>query len=172
MKLTERDLDRVELFLDDTNFDGHALNWDELVMNFGFDISGQTLQRRMNQRNFFLFIACNKPWIPEIAAARRVAWCQLMLSKYPKSEDWHHVRFSDEVHFGWGPKGKTRIIRRRGFGQRGAPSNIQRMEVKDDDYGPQNRVHFWGACGHGFKVEKLIQYTVPTNTNGKMTKRV
>ncbi len=37
-----------------------------------------------------------------------------MLERYPNPEDWDHVRFSDEVHFGWGPQGKLRVIRKPG----------------------------------------------------------
>lgn len=37
-----------------------------------------------------------------------------MKERYPKPEDWYRVRFSDEVHFGYGPQGKLRIIRKPG----------------------------------------------------------
>ena len=36
----------------------------------------------------------------------------MMYRKYPNPEDSHHVRFSVEVHFGYGPEGQLRIIRR------------------------------------------------------------
>ena len=35
-----------------------------------------------------------------------------MLNKYPNSEDWRRVRFSDEIHFGYGLESKPRILRR------------------------------------------------------------
>lgn len=170
--LSERDLDRVEAWLENADFDGHALNWDELAINFDLPITGQTLQQRFNQRNIFSFVACDKPWIPEKQAAKRVDWCKTMLQRYPNPEDWHHVRFSDEVHFGWGPEGKIRVIRPRRGGERGRPSNIQRKEVRDDGTSYQKRVHFWGAVGHGFKVQTLTQYEVPGNSNGKMNQEV
>ncbi|KAF1934605.1 hypothetical protein EJ02DRAFT_471768 [Clathrospora elynae] len=37
-----------------------------------------------------------------------------MLEKYPKPEDWQHVRFSDKVHWSIGPEGKLQIIRKPG----------------------------------------------------------
>ncbi len=37
-----------------------------------------------------------------------------MLDKYPQPEDWHRVRFSDEVYFGYGTQDKLRIIRKAG----------------------------------------------------------
>ena len=33
-----------------------------------------------------------------------------MKERYPRSEDWYCVRFSDEIHFGYGPQGKLCII--------------------------------------------------------------
>ena len=44
--------------------------------------------------------ACVTGWLADRPMARRVKWAQDMLVKYPKPEDWHRVRFSDEVHFG------------------------------------------------------------------------
>lgn len=37
-----------------------------------------------------------------------------MLKKYPDPEDWDRVRFSDEVHFGYGSEGQLNIIRQPG----------------------------------------------------------
>ena len=37
---------------------------------------------------------------------RRSEYARVMLEKYPEKEDWRHIRFSDECHFGWGPLGK------------------------------------------------------------------
>jgi hypothetical protein len=154
---TERDLSRAELFLDSTDFDDHSLNWDELVTNFDLSITGRQLRDKIQKKNFFSFIACDKPWISPKSQKLRVKCCKIMLERYPNPKDWHHVRFSDEVHFGWGLEGKTRIIRRRGNGQRGAPTNFQRKEVRDQT-DPQKRLHYWGAIGYGFKMQKLVRY--------------
>ena len=35
-----------------------------------------------------------------------------MKEKYPRLEDWHHIRFSDEVYFGYSLQGKLCIIRK------------------------------------------------------------
>ena len=37
-----------------------------------------------------------------------------MLNKYPKEKDWFPVRFSDEIHFGYGLEGKLRILHKPG----------------------------------------------------------
>ncbi len=36
----------------------------------------------------------------------------MMFKKYLKPEDWHRVRFSDEVHFGYRLEGQLQIIQR------------------------------------------------------------
>lgn len=99
-KLSKRDLDHVENVIEDTGPEGHDLNWYELVDQFGFECTARTLRNAMNSRSFFVFIAADKPWIDEALAAKRVEYARLMLSRFPTPQDWRHVRFSDEVHFG------------------------------------------------------------------------
>ena len=96
-----------------------------------------------------------------------------MLQRYPNKEDWNHVRWSDETHFGWGPQGPKLILRKRGGGSRYRPTHIQRLETKTDtkDEAITKRVHFWGAIEHNFK-SNLVEYLVPSNNNGKMSQEV
>jgi len=99
-KLSERDLDRVELFLVQNGFDSHELTWDEIADQFGFEVIGQTLRRNMAQRGVYSFIAASKLYINPKLAVLRVKWAAIMLKQHPRPEDWRLVRFSDEVHFG------------------------------------------------------------------------
>lgn len=171
-KLTERDLDHVQSFIEHTDYDGHVLDWAELCTQFGFDVYPQTLRNRMAARSIFTFVTASKPFVDEQLAALRVQWAKTMLTKYPLPIDWRHIRFSDEVHFGWGPEGRQLIIRPRGSDWRGHPSCIQRKETRDKkDQDQTKRVHFWGAVGYEFKSE-LVQYSVPGNSNGKITHKV
>jgi hypothetical protein len=96
-----------------------------------------------------------------------VAWSQFMLNKYPQPDDWHRVRFSDEVHFGWGPQGKIRIIRKSG--QRYCQDCIQ--EEHEPDKKDKKRHHCWAAAGYNFK-SNIHFHDVPGNTNGKISQRV
>ena len=64
-KQSERGLDQVERVLEENGFEGHELNWSELVDQFGFDIHPETLQRRMKERGFDSFVAYTKPSISE-----------------------------------------------------------------------------------------------------------
>jgi hypothetical protein len=93
-----------------------------------------------------------------------------MVKKYPNKEDWYSIRWSDETYFGWGPEGPHQILRKRGGSNRYKPINIQRIEARTDtkEEANQKRVHFWGAIGYNFK-SNLIEYSVPSNLNGKMS---
>ena len=95
-----------------------------------------------------------------------------MLQRYPHFIDWQHVRFSDEVHFGWGPEGRKLIIRPLGRIWKGHPQYIFQKETRSRENSDDlKRVHYWGAVGYNFK-SPLIRYEVPSNTNGKMTHQV
>ena len=101
-----------------------------------------------------------------------------MLKKYPKPEDWYRVRFSDEVHFSFGPQGRIYVLRRPG--ERSCPDCIQEQEKKKkrkkgkgkkEEEGEEEdtgyKLHAWAAIGWNFKSE-LIFYDAG-NLNGKMT---
>lgn len=111
-------------------------------------------------------IACTKSWTAPATAERRIAYAREMLQKYPTPEHWKHVRFSDEVHFGWGPRGKLRIIRKPG--QQYCPDCIQYQEgPREKD---QKRLHCWAAIGYDFKSD-IVFYDVPGNSHDHQSKR-
>lgn len=94
-------------------------------------------------------------------------YVRIMLEKYPEPEDWDRVRWSDEIHFGWGAQRQLRIIRKPG--ERYCVDCVQhREEPKAKD---EKRFHCWAAVGYNFKSE-IIFYDVPGNTNGKMSLQV
>lgn len=68
----------------------------------------------MGTMNYHTCIACHKGLVNERIAERRVQYATTMLQRYPEPKDWERVRFSDEVHFGWGLEGAIRIIRKPG----------------------------------------------------------
>ena len=71
------------------------------------------------------------------------------------------------MHSGYGPEYTLRIIRR--LGERYYPDCIQYAPEPDDKN--LKRQHVWGAAGYNFKSQ-LKFYTVPTNSNGKMSQQV
>jgi hypothetical protein len=82
------------------------------------------MQNTMSSKENHRSIVCKKGRLSGPTAARRVRVATEMLQKYPNKEDWHRVRFSDEVHFGWGIRVKIRIIVR--VGERYCPDCLQK----------------------------------------------
>lgn len=110
-----------------------------------------------------------KGWLPDRAKERRVEWATVMLDRYPQPKDWHRVRFSDEVHFGYGPEGQLRIIRKPGSRKR--PDCIQHRPPPPKEEKSRKRIHCWAAVGYNFKSD-IYFYDVPGNKNGKMPHQV
>jgi len=160
----------MELILQEDGFCSRALTWQQLGYEAGLDATGRTVQRHMGTMDYHKCIACRKGWCNERTKKRRVEYAEYWIQRYSKLEDWFSIRFSDECHFGFGPQGKLRIIRKPG--ERYCQDCIQEgdphgeAQVKD-----QKRQHTWAAIGHNFKSD-LVYYTVPGNTNGKMSHQV
>lgn len=127
--------------------------------------------RRLNKTN--TFVACQESlpkWVNPALQKKRKACCKTMLARYPDKEDWYHVRWSDECHFGWGPEGKIWIIRKAGT--RYCPECIQHVQERPKNEGKnQKRYHVWAAVGQDFESD-LTFYNVSGNTNGKMSLEV
>ena len=90
-----------------------------------------------------------------------------MLHHYPEPEDWDCVRFSDEVHFGWGPQEKLHIIQKTGDRYK-TDCLYEASEPREND---MKRFHYWAAEGFNFKSD-IYFYEVPGNINGKMSQKV
>lgn len=96
----------MERILQEEGIEARAMTWEQLGYEVGLECTGQTVKNAMGCMNYRKCIACKKGWVNEKTARDRKAWAQVMKERYPKPEDWYHVRFSDEVHFGYGPQGK------------------------------------------------------------------
>jgi hypothetical protein len=121
----------------------------------------------MGTMNYHKCVICRRGWVNSSTAKRRLKWVTFMKERYPEVEDWFFVRFSDEMHFGYGPQGKIRIIRKPG--QRYCQDCIQVTdEAKEKDL---KRKHDWAAVGHDFK-SGIHLYDVPGNINEKMSQKV
>lgn len=87
-----------------------------------------------------------------------------MLESYPRLENWHHVRFSDETHFGASTEQRVWIWRRAR--ERYYPDYIHVRTERPAIV----KLHAWAAVGYNFKSE-LVFYTTDNN-NGKMSNTV
>ena len=63
---------------------------------------------------YLRYIAYRKAWVSPKLSENRITFATTILAKYPYKKDWTHVRFSDEVHFSFGPQGRTYITRKPG----------------------------------------------------------
>ncbi len=88
----------------------------------------------------------------------------MMLNRYPTPRHWHHVRTSDEVHYGYDAQDPLRIICKPG--EHYCPDCIQREE--DSSESEKKKVHAWTAVEYNFKSD-IVFYNISCNRNGKMT---
>ena len=165
--ISDDKLEEMEQILETEGIAGRALTWEQLGFEVGLEVSGRTIQQALGTMDYHKCIACDKGWVSPKVAKKRLEWAQEMYAKYLTLEHWKHVRFSDEVHFGYGPQQKLRIIQKPG--QRHCIDCLQERDLpKQKD---KKRFHCWAAVGYNFK-SPIIFYEVPGNTNGKMSQRV
>jgi hypothetical protein len=166
---SESDLDAMEKVIEDNGWDGQTVAWEELPAAAGLDVTASrpTIQRAMRDRGFRWCLVCHKSYISPAQAERRLDYARTMLEQYPMPQDWYHVRFSNEAHFGRGSDGRALLIRRPW--ERDCADCIQgkrEPEAKD-----LQRCHAWAAVGYDFK-SPLIWYDVPGKPNGTMSLQV
>lgn len=155
---------------DDLGLEAKALPWEAVAAEVEAEVTEQTIRKTMNVAlGYGKRLACVKGHQSEHAKAKRMEWASFMLAKYPLKEDWRHIRFSDEIHFGYGPEDQLRIIRKPGTRYR--HDNLQHRLPPPKEDKNRLRKHCWAAVGYNFKSD-MIFYDVPTNKNGKMTHQV
>jgi hypothetical protein len=89
-----------------------------------------------------------------------------MLDAYPQADDWKAVRFSIELHFGFGLDGKMRLIPRPG------ERVCEACSTKPEADWPRDlrKAHAWVAVGYGFKSEAVFyEDSTSPNCTGVMT---
>ena len=165
--LSAKDLDRCDRFLQDLGWSARSMTWAQLAEELDFGVSGRTLKRHMGSMDYHKCIACSKGWISEKLAKKRKEWARIMLEKYPKPEDWHRVRFSDEVHWSIGAEEKIQIIRKPG--ERYCSDCIQHTLDRTAEKS-HRRQHSWAAVGYNFKSDLYFHTT--KSPNGKMSLQV
>lgn len=166
-KISNQDLATLERFIENNGFDGRTIPYAGLPAAAGLDIdvSEATVRRALKDIDFRFCIACEKKYVSPRLKERRVEYARVMLEKYPEKEDWRHIRFSDECHFGWGPQGKVYVLRRPW--ERHCPDCLLEKDIPAEK--DQKRVHCWAAVGYDFK-SSLTWYD-SGNSHGKMTQQ-
>ncbi len=113
--ISPKKIREMERILETEGIEAPAYTWEQLEFEVSLNCSGHTMKRAMDKMEYHKCIACRRDWVHEKTAKYRSKWATTMLQKYLHQEDWHRVRFSDEVHFGYGTKDKLRIIRKAGI---------------------------------------------------------
>ena len=129
-QITKRALRHLEWLITRHGKDGRLLQWSDLrteLQDMDIQMSIRSIQNWLGSIDFHRCIACTRSklflyfcqcsnfytgFISPRHAQRRIEYARIMLDRYPRPEDWHRVRFSDEVHFGYGPESRPRILRR------------------------------------------------------------
>ena len=126
-KLSKSALKAAEKLLWTEGAEGRQLSWDNLATEAETNVSGRTLRRHMREKGYRRCVACRRSWIEEGLADKRVIWATKMLAQRPQPPDWRNVRFTDEVHLGYGPQGRIWVTRRPG--EKHCPDCVQQVDL-------------------------------------------
>lgn len=180
LKVTEDEMARMEAVLWDPAYEDVSLNWAGLAREAGVatECNARTLHRTMGTLGYRRCLACARTWTAKRARERRVEYAERMLEAYPDAQAWRFVRFSGELHFGFGLDGRVRLLPRPGERycadcRAGQPATSQAAaataDPTPDGWGRDvRRVHCWAAVGYGFKSE-LVFYDDATGANSTGT---
>ena len=165
-KVSEADQQKMESVLWDEQYEGAGLNWAGLAeaANVEMACNPRTLHRTMGTLGYRRCLGCGRCLVHNKCREKRVEYARRMLDTYPQPHDWRLVRFSIELHFGFGLDGKIRLLPRAG--EKFCPGCGQLPEAN----WPRDvkRLHAWAAAGYGFKSD-LVFYDESTNPNGTGT---
>ncbi|KAF7561409.1 hypothetical protein G7046_g2742 [Stylonectria norvegica] len=167
-KITEDDQQKMEMILWDERYEDLNLNWNGLAKEakVEMDCNPRTLHRTMGTLNYRKCLSCGRCWTHKKSREKRAEYSRRMLDVYPHPQDWRFIRFSGELHFGFGLDGKMRLLPRPG--EKFCPGCSQ---LPDANW-PRDvkKVHAWAVVGYDFKSE-LVFYEESTNPNctGVMT---
>ncbi|UNI17054.1 hypothetical protein JDV02_003434 [Purpureocillium takamizusanense] len=146
-----------------------GFNWTRLAKAAGVEVTvnPRTLHRAMGTLGYRRCLSCGRSVVHRRCREKRADWARRVLEAYPTTEDWRRVRFSIELHFGFGLDGRVRLLPRPG-----ERLHCPGCEAGDDaGLGSEagwprdiRKVHAWAAAGYGFK-SKLVFYEDSTSPN-------
>jgi hypothetical protein len=164
-KITEADQQKMESILWDEQYENVNLNWSKLAKEAGLETecNARTLHRTMGTMGYRRCMGCSRCWVHKKTREKRVEHAERMLETFAQPQDWHAVRFSGELHFGFGLDGKVRLLPKLGekYCQGCTDQPVATAWARDI-----KRVHAWAAIGYDFKSELLFydESTSPNNS--------
>jgi hypothetical protein len=96
--------------------DAQWLAPESVCFEMGFDINKKrTFQRAIiEETEFRRCVACRKSYMDPRNKPRRREFARKTLEERPTKEDFRDIRYSDEVHVGYGPQGRMYVYRKPG----------------------------------------------------------
>ncbi|KAI1353179.1 hypothetical protein F5Y01DRAFT_278081 [Xylaria sp. FL0043] len=109
----------MERFLKDEGWKARILPWQAFPDAAGIEYDQipciDTIKTAMNACGWFKCVACTKFWVNSDTANVRDWFAREQLHELGlDSENYRHIRYSDEVYFKYRPEGKVNITRQRG----------------------------------------------------------
>ena len=104
----------MEKILENKGLEGRGLTWLQLRFKAQVDAFEATIKRVMGSLDYHKCLVCQRGWQSPSSNKNRVEYAKYVLERYPEPENWDRVRFSNEVHFGWGPQHQLRIVQKPG----------------------------------------------------------
>ncbi len=153
-KLSLADQLKMERILWDDFYANMNINWAGLARIAGVEAAcnPRTLHRAMGTLSYRLCLRCRSSSVQKKTREKRVEHARKMLEMLPQAAEWRRVRFSGELHFGFGLHGIVRLIPRPGEGACCDCKMPQELGATRD----VRRVHVWAAAGYGFKSELVF----------------
>ena len=100
----------MEKIIENEGVEGCNLKWMQLGFEAQVEASEATIRRAMGILGYQKCLAGQRGWQSPASKKNRVRYAELMLARYPHPEGWDRVRFSVEIHLGWGPQHQLHII--------------------------------------------------------------
>jgi hypothetical protein len=170
-KLTKENIREMDRILRTEGFNATSITWTQLGSQVGLEssIHEKMISAAMGDTmHYHKCLECTKGWVSPSTAEDRLRFAREKLYQYPNPENWIHIRFSTETHFGWGSQKQLRMIQQR-------PGVKHCSDCLDDELKPKSayknpkRFHYWAAVGYNFKSD-IIFYEVPSATvNGRLS---
>ncbi|PTB66667.1 hypothetical protein BBK36DRAFT_1158632 [Trichoderma citrinoviride] len=162
-KIADAEIAKMDQILWDPKYEDVSLNWSGLAEEAGLEVkcNRRTLHRAMGTLSYRRCLVCGRTNTLKRHREKRSDFARKALQAYPLKEDWRRVRFSGELHFGFGLDGKMRLTPRAG------EKLCSTCEQEPTNAWPRDirRLHAWAAVGYGFKSE-LVFYDSSTSPKG------
>jgi hypothetical protein len=105
LHITKENKDKCEALIENYGFEGHDLDYGSLRYEAQLPrVCDKTIYNHLKKKGIQRYVAYITEELEEDHAKERLGFAKEMLSLYPTKKEWKKVRFSDELHYGYGNK--------------------------------------------------------------------